>query len=881
MSNIYITEPATNGKVILTTTVGDIEIELWSKETPLASKNFVQLCMEGYYDDTAFHRLVKGFIVQGGDPTGTGEGGESIYGAPFKTESHTRLSFNRRGLLGMACPEPNCNGSQFFFTLGEALELNGKHTLFGRVVGNTLFNMLRLADVEVVNGDRPTRLHRILKTTVILNPYDDIVPQAEEEEEIITKVEEKLRSRGKSAHDLVNDEKLSKETVSVNDKDAELTAKALAEMEAEAEARKRRRDLAARLQTEEEMKEKEKRMLELKAEADAVRRDIAKTMRSAKERAEAAKAAKRQAEVKIKDQMNEEEMAAAFEAEQRDKAMKSTAKAAAGPALMVESFAEEANSYRKRLKKNKEIKDREDLTMSLLNRFQSRLQEEIKKSKSSNSSNNGDNGEVISSNDPTAWLGCTLLSDEPAPARKVLDPALENPDRYDLYDPRNPLNVRKRMDTAAVSKNGDRSRHKRRRPHININLSRSRLLVLSTFIFCWLTLKPLKVLFVTMRYVAIYALTIFLFVFLCNAQLDHHGHSHASSESPSHGHSHSHSEPNHEKLHSKPDTKTIWMDTVSAVFGISLAPCAILLLVPDLNKHNQLLKVLLAFAAGGLLGDAFLHLIPHALSYHGVSHDNHDVHSSHGHSHSFSDLTIRVFLCVIGGIFGFLCIDKTLRFLRGGHDHSHSVSPQVTPDKKAKNGKSGDKNGSNSKSKPKRSKGIATTGYLNLAADFTHNFTDGIAIAGSFLISRNVGFVTTLTVLIHELPHEIGDYAILIKSGCGVYRAMLLQLLTAFGALLGASLSLLAAGVGMDGQITSASQVLLSPELITTCLLPFTAGGFIYIALVSVLPDLLAEQHQPIDRDSGKIVRRIGQGLAEFTALILGVGLMAAIGLFE
>lgn len=110
---------------------------------------------------------------------------------------------------------------------------------------------------------------------------------------------------------------------------------------------------------------------------------------------------------------------------------------------------------------------------------------------------------------------------------------------------------------------------------------------------------------------------------------------------------------------------------------------------------------------------------------------------------------------------------------------------------------------------------------------------------------------------------------------------MLLQLVTALGALLGASLSLLAAGVGMDGQITSASQVLLSPELITTRLLPFTAGGFIYIALVSVLPDLLAEQHQPIDRASGKIACRIVQGLAELTALVLGVGLMAAISLFE
>ncbi len=92
MSNIYITEPATNGKVILSTTVGDIEIELWSKETPLASRNFVQLCMEGYYDDTAFHRLVKGFIVQGGDPSGTGEGGESIYDAPFKVDMPCLIS---------------------------------------------------------------------------------------------------------------------------------------------------------------------------------------------------------------------------------------------------------------------------------------------------------------------------------------------------------------------------------------------------------------------------------------------------------------------------------------------------------------------------------------------------------------------------------------------------------------------------------------------------------------------------------------------------------------------------------------------------------------------------------------------------------------------
>ncbi|CAO3671139.1 unnamed protein product [Rhizopus microsporus] len=76
MSNIYALEPHTNAKVILYTTAGDIEIELWGKEAPRASRNFIQLCLEGYYDNTIFHRIIPGFLVQGGDPTGTGQGGE-------------------------------------------------------------------------------------------------------------------------------------------------------------------------------------------------------------------------------------------------------------------------------------------------------------------------------------------------------------------------------------------------------------------------------------------------------------------------------------------------------------------------------------------------------------------------------------------------------------------------------------------------------------------------------------------------------------------------------------------------------------------------------------------------------------------------------------
>ena len=98
-------------KVLLETTVGDIEVELWSREAPKACRNFVQLCLENYYNKTKFHRVVREFIVQGGDPTGTGRGGESVYGHTFKDEGGrghskvTRTTANRLlahllGLLG-------------------------------------------------------------------------------------------------------------------------------------------------------------------------------------------------------------------------------------------------------------------------------------------------------------------------------------------------------------------------------------------------------------------------------------------------------------------------------------------------------------------------------------------------------------------------------------------------------------------------------------------------------------------------------------------------------------------------------------------------------------------------------------------------------------
>ncbi|CAK7208932.1 Peptidyl-prolyl isomerase cwc27 [Sporothrix bragantina] len=201
MSTFYDTEPQPTASLIIHTTSGEIAVELFAKQTPLTSRNFLQHCLDGYYDNTIFHRLVPGFVVQGGDPTGTGNGGESIFdggalsgdldpwpmderrganagphGLGFKDEFHSRLKFNRRGLLGMANEgKPDTNNSQFFFTLDKTDELNGKNTVFGRVAGPTIYNLTKIGQGDVQEGtDRPLYPTRITKTEILTNPFTDM-----------------------------------------------------------------------------------------------------------------------------------------------------------------------------------------------------------------------------------------------------------------------------------------------------------------------------------------------------------------------------------------------------------------------------------------------------------------------------------------------------------------------------------------------------------------------------------------------------------------------------------------------------------------------------------------------------------------------------------
>ncbi|GJP46581.1 hypothetical protein CLOM_g5850 [Closterium sp. NIES-68] len=149
-------------EVVLETTMGQITVELYQKHAPKTCRNFLELSRRGYYNGTKFHRVIKDFMAQGGDPTGTGRGGESIYGAKFEDEITRELKHTGAGILSMANAGPNTNGSQFFLTLAPTPWLDGKHTIFGRV-SHGMEVLKRLGNVQADRTDRPIHDVKIIK----------------------------------------------------------------------------------------------------------------------------------------------------------------------------------------------------------------------------------------------------------------------------------------------------------------------------------------------------------------------------------------------------------------------------------------------------------------------------------------------------------------------------------------------------------------------------------------------------------------------------------------------------------------------------------------------------------------------------------------------
>lgn len=254
-----------------------------------------------------------------------------------------------------------------------------------------------------------------------------------------------------------------------------------------------------------------------------------------------------------------------------------------------------------------------------------------------------------------------------------------------------------------------------------------------------------------------------------------------------------------------------------------------------LNKWIQLdgagrvtpaMQIVLSFAVGGLLGDVWLHLLPEAW----------------GPGHSIYELQ-RSGVWTVIGLFTFMVVEKlaTLGNDDVGREESdkvrqHMASPPSPSEK------------TTPPYKPQVDPNVR--GYLNLVANCTDNFTHGLAIAASYLASPSVGMLTTLAVICHEIPHEVGDFAILLRSGFSCRRAAQAQLLTALGGLVGVVTGLLAEELGQC----------------TTWMLPFTGGGFLYIALVSIVPELIADNSAP---------------LKQVVSMFAGIAVMAAVTIVE
>ncbi len=151
--------------VVFETNQGNIELKLFNDVAPKASENMIGLVQQGYYDGVIFHRVIKNFMIQGGDPTGTGRGGQSLWGKSFEDEVSPDVTFDRKGILAMANAGPNTNGSQFFITTAATPWLNGRHTIFGEVIAG--YDVVeRIENCEKGSQDRPIQEQKIIKAYI-------------------------------------------------------------------------------------------------------------------------------------------------------------------------------------------------------------------------------------------------------------------------------------------------------------------------------------------------------------------------------------------------------------------------------------------------------------------------------------------------------------------------------------------------------------------------------------------------------------------------------------------------------------------------------------------------------------------------------------------
>lgn len=278
----------------------------------------------------------------------------------------------------------------------------------------------------------------------------------------------------------------------------------------------------------------------------------------------------------------------------------------------------------------------------------------------------------------------------------------------------------------------------------------------------------------------------------------------------------------------------------AGIFPLLLNRCFV-----NLDGNGLRLRAVLSFAVGGLLGDVFLHLLPEAW----------------GSAASISD-DWQIGAWALMGLISFLLVEKMANSTESVKESEKqtdwSSSGNVAEASRTLDVRNGGSvnthtNVSTIEGPGAERRQVDVRGYLNLVANCTDNFTHGLAIAASYVASPTVGMLTTAAILCHEIPHEVGDFAILLSSGFDIWSAAKAQALTATGGLVG-----VVAGLTAEHLLSSTS----------SWLLPFTAGGFLYIALVSIVPQLLEDT-------------TLTYSLVQMIALILGVVVMAMVSIVE
>ena len=289
---------------------------------------------------------------------------------------------------------------------------------------------------------------------------------------------------------------------------------------------------------------------------------------------------------------------------------------------------------------------------------------------------------------------------------------------------------------------------------------------------------------------------------------------------------------------------------------------------------------MVAFAVGGLLGDTLFHLLPEIFL-------GEDEPENVKFVMVEPNKNLLLGVAIMVGFVTFVAMDKALRIAtggEGGHDHSHGHSHEKAEATAKSTGieTDGSKDGVRARKPAANDAVIATEkekeinasvklgGYLNLIADFTHNITDGLALSSSFYASPTIGATTTVAVFFHEIPHEVGDFALLIQSGFSKRAAMGAQFVTAAGAFLGTCIGIAVQELGGSSATAEAHGAGLWGTSLQwgDMLLPFTAGTFLYVGTVAVIPELLETGPNKSEE--------LKKTFTQFAAMFLGAGIMLA-----